>query len=127
MSGITINNQHYEILGNNLFLNTATKEVLSGDQISENSHIDLGNGNNLQGIRIGNRNTTYTYTLMCPVSAKEWKNISMITLFTGALMGLIGVIGLITSTIPFLACVCTATGILITISAMFKVNVLLAE
>lgn len=55
---ITVSNKNYEILGNNTYRDTSTNEIVDGNSLPNNRHINLDSGNNLAGASIGNMTTT---------------------------------------------------------------------
>lgn len=116
MSGIIINNRHYDILGNNHFRDSTTGAIINGDQLSESSgmHIHLGSHNDQSGMNIGNRNI-----IICPISLKEWKQVSKIALFAAMLLSTIGIIGFAIGTMPLLSVLSLGAGGLLTIPTIF--------
>lgn len=117
MSVLTINNRHYDCLGDNNFRDSLTGDIVTSDELFESSgtriSINLGSNNVLSGAKIGCRTIS-------PISLKEWGQVSKIALLAAVFLGALGVIGLFTSTLPLFAGISLGAGILLTIPTIFN-------
>lgn len=118
MSGLVVNGQHYDILGNNLYRNTKTNEVVDGRNLHGNIHV--GSGNNMAGANIGNTSVT----LFSPsVKFRGWDKLLKTVALLGIAILVTGAALACFPPVPLAISVCLIVGgTLALINSLFKIT-----